>query len=713
MKILIKFLTINYLLFCVIDDAHACYEPWYSPAEMNIYRVYDEKNGSKSELDGFNPGSDVNCLEWQKLTSSTIPLDDIYTTVYKIPLAEFEKIANSRDISRKNKFLEWITTQDWAIFDFLLLAKKNEYIRFHLNSKWHYPKYKGADNLTLETIVEESLNAKDKRLRDRYLLQAVRALFSMKRYKDCIDIWYSEASLLPKENIMRQLIEPYIEGAESRVNRSEKNSLFFAERGDIQSLLYCEGLSGKNTSELDALELVCKYAPNSNYIAKKLQQYIPSFDVNRVHEYNRLHSLCMKMGKNKKCNQRGMWYYTASYLADKQGNSANASILLDLAEDAESNSFHKESIMLFRLYLDAKKMKYNKKYEEKLFGQLKWLDSMIVNNITPEVIEETAHAYKLMRGVSYYYWNDMLRKIVLGEIYPKMIKAGKTTRALQLANMADNRLFNIVNQRYVDCYSDGKHSVKKYTMAEYRYSDHFNDYDYKNSFFVIIDNIGLDNAIEYVENVNKSKDPFDIFLNRRGYTSSNYLNDILGTQCLRNCRYEEAVYYLGKVSKYYKAHLNVEHQFNPFNINYEKTTATSDNFRYDFALKMRDLERTIEHTSDVNLKAEAMFEYGIGLKNSFFFCWELTQYYYGKVIGMHFVNKCNWKGSKEYKTANKKSQDMIRNAINTASDDELAANLLYKVSNFKRIAEEYPKTKKGRLVRSKCDNLRDYRKELN
>ena len=100
MKILIKFLTINYLLFCVIDDAHACYEPWYSPAEMNIYRVYDEKNGSKSELDGFNPGSDVNCLEWQKLTSSTIPLDDIYTIVYKIPLAEFEKIANNRDISR-------------------------------------------------------------------------------------------------------------------------------------------------------------------------------------------------------------------------------------------------------------------------------------------------------------------------------------------------------------------------------------------------------------------------------------------------------------------------------------------------------------------------------------------------------------------------------------------------------------------------------------
>ncbi len=44
---------------------------------------------------------------------------------------------------------------------------------------------------------------------------------------------------------------------------------------------------------------------------------------------------------------------------------------------------------------------------------------------------------------------------------------------------------------------------------------------------------------------------FDRYLNARGYTNSDYLYDILGTQCLRNMRYADAVMYFGQVGEKY------------------------------------------------------------------------------------------------------------------------------------------------------------------
>lgn len=75
----------------------------------------------------------------------------------------------------------------------------------------------------------------------------------------------------------------------------------------------------------------------------------------------------------------------------------------------------------------------------------------------------------------------MMRRILLAEVCPRMIKSGKTTRALQLANMADNRLLNIVNRHEICDWMDDK-VVHSYTMSSYRYSTNFNPHDYSNSF---------------------------------------------------------------------------------------------------------------------------------------------------------------------------------------------------------------------------------------
>lgn len=99
-------------------------------------------------------------------------------------------------------------------------------------------------------------------------------MFSLSKYERCIELWENEISHWSDENLMRQLIQPYIAGAEFHIKRSEKAIEYFAQLGDIQSMLFCLGRSGEKLSIIDALEFICEYAPNSRFIEETLQKYI-------------------------------------------------------------------------------------------------------------------------------------------------------------------------------------------------------------------------------------------------------------------------------------------------------------------------------------------------------------------------------------------------------------------------------------------------------
>ena len=515
---------------------------------------------------------------------------------------------------------------------------------------------------------------------------------------------------------MKQLIQPYIAGAEFHIKRSEKAIEYFAQLGDIQSMLFCLGRSGEKLSIIDALEFICEYAPNSRFIEETLQKYIREIEplgefywedeLEKTPELDKLYNLCLKMARCGKSNNPAMWYYTAAFLEDLYGNTASASRLLSLAEKSRSSDYIKESIKIFRIYLDAKLLPYDSYYENRLFGQLKWLDSKIQSNIDDKVRNETARGYMLFNCESYYYWNDMMRRILLAEVCPRMIKSGKTTRALQLANMADNRLLNIVNRHEICDWMDDK-VVHSYTMSSYRYSTNFNPHDYSNSFFEMIDSLGVNEAIRYVERVDKPQNEFDRFLNNCGYIGSDYLNDIVGTQCLRYMRYQEALEYLGKVSESYKTHHNVYMAYDPFSAE-PKVIKMKTDFRYDFAREMHSLERGINLTTEPNRKALLMVKYAIGIRNSFDWCWGLTQYYRGTSYWGQVCEKRDWENDENTKAAIGKVEELINLACDIVTDDETGANIQYMLCNFKTVARNYPNTEKGQFVRGKCDNLYDY-----
>ena len=713
----LRYLCISLILLTITNEAIACWGPWYTPKGYYMYRVYNNLPDQTINIEKQNPNEGKNCEEWQKLTSETIPLEDIYQVVYKMDLESFEALYDNRGGSHENKFVEWITKKDTAILDFLLLAKTNEYIRLKRNSRWYYPSMKIGARMTLEEIADSAISIKDSRLRDRYLLQGVRALFSLSKYERCIELWENEISHWSDENLMRQLIQPYIAGAEFHIKRSEKAVEYFAQLGDIQSMLFCLGRSGEKLSIIDALEFVCEYAPNSGFIEETLQKYIREIEplgefywedeLEKTPELDKLYNLCLKMARCGRSNNPAMWYYTAAFLEDLYGNTGSASRLLSLAEKSKSSDYIKESIKIFRIYLDAKLLPYDSYYENRLFGQLKWLDAKIQSNIDDKVRNETARGYMLFNCESYYYWNDMMRRILLAEVCPRMIKSGKTTRALQLANMADNRLLNIVNRHEICDWMDDK-VVHSYTMSSYRYSTNFNPHDYSNSFFEMIDSLGVNEAIRYVKRVDKPQNEFDRFLNNCGYIGSDYLNDIVGTQCLRHMRYQEALEYLGKVSESYKTHHNVYMEYDPFSAEPKAIKMKSD-FRYDFAMKMHSLEQAINLTSEPNRKALLMVKYAIGIRNSFDWCWGLTQYYRGTSYWGQVCEKRDWENDKHTLLALDKAEKTLKLACEIVTDDETAANIHYELCHYLTVARMYPNTQKGALVKGKCDNLCDYK----
>ena len=175
-------------------------------------------------------------------------------------------------------------------------------------------------------------------------------------------------------------------------------------------------------------------------------------------------------------------------------------------------------------------------------------------------------------------------------------------------------------------------------------------------------------------------------------------------------RYREAMEYLGAVSKAYRNHHNLYMNYDPFRIERRRADNRTD-FKYDFAREMYSLEQAMELTKEPNRKASLMVKYAIGIKNSFDRCWELTQYYRGTSYWGQVCEKRDWERDKYTITARKEVEDLIETACKMFTDDEMAAETNYMLCNFKTVAEKYPDTEKGILVRGKCDNLYDYHAE--
>lgn len=716
-----RFIAVSFLLLNTILT-YACWRDPSHAGDVRLYRImpldetdyYNYATTWASE-DILHPTVDYkqeNLRLWQKQTSDKIGISDIEYVVYKADVASLQRIADNKSDSvlYNNPFIIWIQSHKRRnILDYLVLAKKCEMIRGRMNDPWYYRVENDYDYKVLNGIVWKSQFYSGSPLFGRFVLQKIRALCALRYYEECVSFWNSVKHKLP-ENVIKTMCELRAAAAINKTGDQEEALKIYAKYGDIASIRVI------NNGNIDnELEYVYNLHPNSPYLEGEIQKWLLYFGSDWVEKrlknddfewytprFDHFFKVAHRAVKEKKSKKMAMWYYTLATLYDMQGKASKAKKYLDQGMTYPQSPFLKDSYRVLRMWLDARTAIYDSEYEQRLMADLKWLVHKINNEIKPKVYEKIKprkeyysigmdyHSYYTTRGyldyANSFYWNDAMRRILLREVCPRMHKAGKYVREIQLANLAENLL----------------------VQAN----------EYSNEMFLIMDRLPYKDTRDYFARIYNPKDEFDTFLNSRGKNDKYYWYDILATKCLREQRYSRAIVYLRQIPLNYQKEMNVYDcmVLNPFSYDMESFKYDSiyaKNCKLNFAEKMAEYRHTMKHHRNPNKRAEAQIQYALGLRNSVHRCWFLTRH------------SSNWDNSglmydlpeiaypedstiyrhEEYLNL---SDKLINEAINTFTDKEQAARQLSHLLYYKRIINEYGDTETAKDIRQHCDRWRDY-----
>ena len=702
---------------------------------------------------------DENCLLWQKITSPTIPLKDIEHIVYDTSLKDLHDL--QQNSHRNNGFAKWLCESNHKEdLDYLLIAKEIEEIRKYMTTPWYYAYDGDEEHLRLNELMGKCKSYSGKRHAPRYALQMTRLYFAQGEYQNCIDLWEKSACEMPRD-IVTDMIASYVGGAYSRKGNREKAIELFTRSQDIGSLINlkvwneAEDVSLYSDSRVKELEYIFNRFPNSPLLSVRLQKYVRDYEdclsagyegcvrewdfrdpylVGNVYHnnlnqtfYDELKRFGQSVTFSKDCNQKGMWWYALAYIYYLEGiyydkdNRAVTMSYLSKAENTESTPFIRESIKAFRILMDASHSSGGSGYRAKLLNDLEWLDECMQRDV--ELSYESWWQYYNWMNYSFYYWQDVARRVLLGEVCPKMAKAGYVTLALQLANYASNRIYQLSSlyKLYRGC-GEGSRVL---TMEDFRKTwSESNDLDYSNLFFVWINSVPASEAATYAERISNPKNKLDRFLNERSYVDSDYIYDIVGTSYLREMNYDMAVYWLSKVSKDYQARTNIAKagyfKLDPFKFQFNKKQYISDSndYKLKFAQEMSQLERLIMSDAEPNRKANAKIRFATGLRNSFGRCWYLTAYGYEARYepGDEYTNwklftsqdREGFEGDQFAQGVYKRVDKLMAQALSEFTDPEQAAQAQLEMMNFSTVMKLYPQSKAAEAVRSRCDNYYDY-----
>ena len=716
------FTVISILLGISCLKMMACGPWYYDPSEYYMFRISDNYLTGPSYRHEYNYGAEENCLLWQQQTSKDIPLSHIYTVVYG-KNATSEWIENllyhkrSRWIlnvnEEENRFCKWLWKDEEAT-EFLLLAKQCEETRDRMASPWYYPSKKDPDKMSLSQIVERADEYDGKRFTDRYLLQIERALFSLHEYDECINRWNEISQKIP-DNIIRRLTLRYVAGAYYNIGDVKTAIKLFGEAGDVESVLCCAETTGDGY-----LNAMYEYTPSSRNLRDAVERIVLSAEQELWDGYSseledgtkemleQVRSLAIRIASEGKVDDPDLWYYTAAFINHLLGRNSDATWLLAKAESSKGSEFIKESVRVLKIYLNALGP-YNSSYESQMLAGVKWLENKIIEHLD-EGRSATISYGMYYTGInqSYFYWNDMLRKIVHSGIVPRLLKSNKDALAIAYSNMADNLIYNLVGE--VDA---SWSSSQRMTVQEYREEGAFNSLDYSNMTFGLLDSIRVESIIRYVDNLKRPESDTYRYLNSKGYTNEDYFSDIVGTRLIREMRYSEAEEWLAKVSPSFQSQLNTFREgylsFDPFSHDLRRMKERAD-LKYSFAREMASLEKAIANTQNPDRKALLMTRFATGVKNSVGNCWALS--FYGLSSG-DYDEEYN-KNSLFLRAQRKgfdRAEKLYATALSICRDKETAAQINLSLGNAKTVVKKYKTTQAAEYVRGHCDTYVDYHLE--
>ena len=122
-------------------------------------------------------------------------------------------------------------------------------------------------------------------------------------------------------------------------------------------------------------------------------------------------------------------------------------------------------------------------------------------------------------------------------------------------------------------------------MSEYRKGTKWhNCLDYSNALFALIDTIGVNHVIAYVQRLQQPSSDFDRFINDRSYVDTDFFNELIGTQCLREMRYADALKYFGKIPSSFQYRLNTYKdgymKYDPFSWHAMSLISNNTDYKY-------------------------------------------------------------------------------------------------------------------------------------
>ena len=717
-----KYIAVS-LLFTVASSALAC--SWFPSHAGNVllYRIMplDESDYSQYATTWESDcvlHKDVDYKQenlhlWQQQTSKGISLSDIDAIVYKADLSKLQDIRNRLEklTQNDNSFVRWLKANKRPdIVDFLILAKQNEKILQAMNDPWYYHVEDNGYYQQLAENIELCKQYKTGPLFSRYALQMVRALCLSRQYGECVGYWEQVKASLPND-VIKKMAELKAASALYKTGHQDEALEIYARYGDIASIRAVNG------GEMgDELEFVYDHHPNSPYIEGEIQKWLLYFGEDDTWKSYRngdtwgwdstkidgLLRVAHKAVKEKKSNKQAMWYYTLAALYDIKAEPYKAMYYLERGQKYRKDAFLRDSYRVLHMWLDAQTAIFDEAYEQRLMEDLKWLVQKIKKEAPaqlfdyPEVEadefsdeyssydEETAEGFQSCANS--FYWNDAMRRILLKMVCPRMHEAGKYTREIQLANIAENLL------------------------------GHYNDY--ANEMFIIMDRLPYKATRNYFARIYQPQDEFDEFLNSHSKTDKYYWYDILATKCLRERRYNKAIVYLRQIPVSFQKKMNAYDYMDKDPFSYDMETFKYDSllapdYKLHFAERMAAHERTMKYDKDPNKRALSKIQYAMGLRNSVHRCWALTRY------SSNCENNNNREALAEiaypedatiyrHDDYMQLSDKLISESIPTFTDKEQVARELRSLLFFKRILDSYGDMQIARDIRQHCDRWKDY-----
>lgn len=766
------------LLLLASFRASACGPgPLVAPDDFDLYRLLPYYAELQEPADGRR---EANCRVWQRSLGGTLPLEAIRQAVYDLSLRDWLLVQQGDD--RGNAFCQkLLATRDTAAIQLLLWSKYYETWSLQMRSPWYYGCGLDDCSFDLDSVLAASthyIEIKNRKYRDRYLLLALKCLYRSGRGEEGIALWRRHKGLL-RGSHLRDQAEGYYAACLNRAGHRREALDVYSRLGDAASLQLL--LDDK----VEVFERVLRHRPNSPFFPMALQRvlfvaenYTTSSDFTPYSldslQLRRLSTLCRLAGSDVRVKNQPMWRYAAACLLDRQGRRREA---LALVENLRSgDDFLNTSIRVLRLHLHARLDPVNDAYEQRLLRDLRWLDARMqqewasadsATRFRLSHIDGFGYNYIVFRTVYSY---DALRRIVLGEggLYDRFRRAGRTTRALQLANMADNRFLQISANPIVPlCRAGGGETLYEtelldapyygdaysyfpvwttdtlafpavwqrgrfYPDSEYVWTavgnQHFNAHDYSNILFIRADRLKADELAAYWQRVEHPRSSADRWLNARGYTDADYWRDIVGTHLLRERRFAEAERWLAKVDPGYQHRLNTEPWMlhDPFSHD-ASPLPSHDGYKLRFARIMADMDsvRSNPH-ADPNDRADAMLTLSIGLRNAFgYLCWPLVAYGYGcfyswdEKLSYYDYPLHDFPYYRPYmladyaaapyaERAEKQASQLRKKAFATYTDPERKAQALRRVHEYTYLMRHFAHTPTGQDIARHCDQWSDY-----